>query len=280
MNQECLVCSGKVHGAYLDAGCSARLYEMLRRCPSLLAQLALTATGQSQMASNVGSPSATTPLPFSEPARKAQLVLEGVLIGHGRGLLVIDRDEVVTGTEAARLLAAASKQLRTSKGVENLYFALERAVLTGWRLVDRPGPVAYLGPCYKTLPQGGRCELAVMAREDEIQVKCKCGGVHDRAQREAWVLQATRSTWLIASDMAEHLRTLGADSPTVEKIEDWAKRKRIRERTRTVEGMTLPIYLVGEVWDLWDVEQKRAARRAEKRKRTRSKGAETASDAA
>ena len=109
------------------------------------------------------------------------------------------------------------------------------------RVIDRPAPMKYAGPC-------NICRKDLYVREGAAQVECRpCGMVYDMAQRREWLLEAAEDRLERAAHIARAVTYLGSPI-SADRIRVWAMRKRLFPHA--IDGMGRPLYRVGDVLDL------------------------------
>lgn len=182
---------------------------------------------------------------------------------------------------AARWLVGQVGWIRHYREGVQLADEVHYAVAAARRQVEARPDLWYAGPCGSvTLGQrvvaavfGGDpevCDAQLYARPDADVVRCRvCDTVFGVAERRGWLLASAEDSLAHAALIASALTSL--DRPvTVDRIYQWAHRGRLVARSEEdaepgEEGRRLPLYRVGDVLDLLDEAERRAAERAGRR---------------
>lgn len=119
------------------------------------------------------------------------------------------------------------------------------------RLIDRPEPTWFAGPCWAATTDhlGPKvCGAELYAKASAGFVECPaCGAQHDVAVRRRWLLEEAEDRLAHAALIARALTTLGA-YVAVGTIYSWASRGRLTAHGQDVSRR--PQYRIGDVLDL------------------------------
>lgn len=244
----CVTGCGQVSGGYyLCRGCTDDLVAELRRVPSLGRQLDITVARQTATGTGVGvaSRSAERPLPVDLTAAEAARDLHNVLGTWARDLAErtgapLDVDDDVNG--AATWLLGHVSTMRTHPAADELHDEITDAIARAWRVVDRPAPRLFAGPC-------DLCGSDLYGRPHAAILRCgQCGTEYDAAVRREWLLDQARDQLATPSTIARALPGLLGRAVTPAMIRGWAHRGRLAARPADTDGR--PRYRVGDVIDV------------------------------
>jgi hypothetical protein len=119
------------------------------------------------------------------------------------------------------------------------------------RVVDRPEPTWFAGPCWNTVEDErgpNVCRTELYARNSAGYVRCPtCGAEHEVARRREWLLAEAEDRLAHAELLARALTALGA-YVTSSSIRGYAHRGRLAAHGTDAQGR--PQYRIGDVLDL------------------------------
>lgn len=262
---------------HLCGACEADLSRALGDVPWLVRELDITLAKQGSHVA--GGRSASVPLPYDPRATEAAWVLRSALVGWVRvlgesrlhGPRCVDCGHpscwLTVATPADDLpamawwLLARVERLVMHLAAEEVVDEVCSAVRSATRLIDRPAPLWFAGPCDAPV-DGPRCGVDLYARPDAPKVRCReCGAEYDVAARKAWMLDAIEDALFPAAHAAHVLTSLGWPC-TGERIRQWASRGRVV--AHGTDGQGRPVYRVGELRVLLVEAHERAGARQER----------------
>jgi ribosomal protein L37AE/L43A len=155
-------------------------------------------------------------------------------------------------THAAKFIAAHVWWLRHRPEAPEAYSDLIIADLQLERVIDRPAPLKYAGPC-------NVCRKDLYAREGAAMVTCRpCGMDYDMDGRREWLLEAAEDRLERASLIAQAVTDLGSPI-SADRIRKWAQRGRLIPHA--TDGLGRPLYRVGDVRELLKADAHREAQK-------------------
>ena len=117
------------------------------------------------------------------------------------------------------------------------------------RVIDRPAPMKYAGPC-------NICRKDLYVREGAAMVECRpCGMTYDMDQRREYLLKCAEDRLERAAQIARAVTDLGSPI-SADRIRKWAERGRLLPHATDPRGR--PLYRVGDVTELLRSEPRKA----------------------
>lgn len=248
MSTDCVTrCGTDASGYYLCHRCTHALVAELRRVGDLTTHLDHAIARQTSTQSGVGvaSRSAERPLPVNLGAADVARDLHNVLgtwaadIAERTGRPLVDSSSTPA---IARWLLGSTATMRTHPAAAELHDEITDALARGWRVVDRPAPRHFAGPC-------DHCDADLYARPNAAELRCtECGTTYNATDRRAWLLDQARDQLATPSTIARALPGLLGRSVTPAMIRGYAHRGRLAPRPADAAGRNR--YRVGDVIDL------------------------------
>lgn len=227
-----------------------------RELDSLPTELETTASRQARL--STGGPrarSSETPLPYHPTASSVANSLRGTLllaIGTVAGQRQLDKPaETVSTTEMADWLYLNIGEIAQAEAAGDLWRALTTAASRPRRVIDRPPPKRYVGPCDKCFRD---LYVPAVVHSVDYMVDCQtpgCGARYQMNERRAWLLEQAYDRLLTAAEMSRAIRQLvPGDGATIDPslIRKWAQRGRLtRYLPHPKDDRKRPRYRVEEV---------------------------------
>lgn len=228
--------------------------------------LAVSQARQGRTSNGGGSRSAQQPLPWSEKARDASIVLTRVLTSWAATIV---RLRGVSGPDDERPAVVAAWLLHHVDWIRHhdqaavAYADIVDAVEQAQRVIDRRADRWYAGPCGEPLDDdSGDCKAELYAKPGAPTVTCPgCGAQYDVGARRQWLLAAAEDQWAYATLIARAITALG-QHVTPARIWKWNERNRIR--VRSVDQRGRPLYRIGDVLDLLAEEARTQAEKTQR----------------
>lgn len=226
---------------WLCEQCRRQVRHLLNLVPALLYDLNLAATRQSVFVE--GGTRLTdddvSPLPYDEAASRAIRSL----------MKLMKAGDLAEAAQKARWLAAFQPHLRHPQ-VREWSFRLSRALRTGLRIIERPEPSVYYGPC----PQ---CAGDLYGPRDWAVVSCGCGYQKPADDHRKDALALGEDRWLTVGELVGAITSAG-ETVTRNQIGSWIRTRGLpRElanrpiwRDGALVERRLYVYRLGDVRDL------------------------------
>lgn len=236
MTATCPVCGAEQSLSLLCSSCCDRLESLLREVPSLVTELATTASKQARIGNAGGGAGlARERSPINFGAVEVADNLANVLTTWARD--VTNELPLVPGYAAAALLANIDV-IRRHPAVNELTDEISDAINQARRAIDRPADRTYLGQCLVPTPDDqGRdvtCLAELWAKPDATTATCKtCGGSQDVADRKQWLLDEAKPMLVTVKEASRYLGRFGTIDVTEASIRGLLHRKRIAYRPGT-----------------------------------------------
>lgn len=251
----CDRCHQPVHdNAHLCRGCGDKLAKLIGDIPALVTDLIVTYTRQSRSERLVGR-SATSPLFWSEPARRALDHLHATLVAWVR-LIVAERGlehwPVNVPSAMSGWLLHHIDWIRHHPAATQAFDEIRAAVRDLERVMDTHNERWYAGPCraeYTTHPDtddvDACCLVDLYAKPNAPTVECRnCHTIHDVPSRREWLLNAAEDQLAHAELIGRALASMG-EAVTPAMVRGYALRKRIIGHGLDRQGREL--FRVGDV---------------------------------
>ena len=155
-------------------------------------------------------------------------------------------------THAAKFIGEWVWWLRKRPEAPEAYSDLLMVDMQLERVIDRPAPLKYAGPC-------NICRKDLYAREGAGTVDCRpCDRTYDMDQRREYLLEVVEDRLERASHIARAVTDLGSPI-SADRIRKWAERGRLLPHA--TDGLGRPLYRVGDVTELLKADAQREAQR-------------------
>ncbi len=250
---ECFTgCGRPVQDATICSTCTDDLERDLLAVAIFRDELETTLSRQAVMGERNGGKSAEVPMAYHPGASEALDVLRSTLVGWVRIAVEEDGADWPENTldAMADLLACRLNWLRRHQAAPEAVDEIHAAVSLARRMVDRPPPRWYAGPCHEDF-QGSPCAGQLYARPGATEVVCPtCEAIHDVAARRDWLRQSVKDHLGTASEISALCRSLLGDLVTSAMIRGYAHRGSIAPHGETVDprGRTVPLYRLDDVF--------------------------------
>lgn len=237
----------EMQNSYLCENCKKLVLEILGDLPALMYDLSLAATRQSlfvQRGTQLTDDD-VSPLPYDEAASRCVEDLCKLLGVTG----------IALAAQQARWLAADQPYLLKPQ-VRDWAHRLSLASRRGHRIIERPEPLFYFGPC-------PACSVDLYGPREWAVVVCSCGYQKTAEDHRRDALSLGEDRWLTVGELVGAI-TLAGETVTRDQIGSWIRTKGIpRElglrpvwRDGVLVDRFLFVYRLGDIRDL-------AARRAQ-----------------
>jgi hypothetical protein len=245
MNEPCQVewCDRPVVEGHICMACTTRLERALGDVPALWDELDIVLTRQARYNATEGRPGAETALAFNQRASDTGTALRNILntwcrlIGDERGRQLPHDDHPAT---VAKWLLHHVPWIRHHRAGADCVEEILSVVNDTRRLVDRPAPRVYAGPCTE-------CGGGMYAKPDAAVVWCRaCGLEHSPTDMWLWMWQESQDKLVTAREAVILLGRMGYQIPQ-KTIEKWKHRGRLTDRGHRDEIL---VYRFGDVRDL------------------------------
>jgi hypothetical protein len=216
---------------WLCEPCRKQVRRLLNLVPALLYDLNLAATRQSVFVEGGTRTTAddVSPLPYDEAASRAIRTLKKLM----------KAGDLAEAARNARHLARFQPHLRHPR-VRDWSYQLSRAVRAGLRVIERPEPSVYYGPC----PQ---CADDLYGPRDWPVVSCECSYQKPADDHRKDALALGEDRWLTVGELVGAITSAG-ETVTRNQIGSW-----IRTRGLPREQANRPIWRDGALVErqLW-----------------------------
>lgn len=255
---------------YLCWGCCKILKRRLDEAAWLAGELTVTVTRQARItaqADRVGGANAERPLPFHWSASDTAWALHNTLgtwareqcETRGMEYVPLGRHRVPAGftdttSGIARWLSHHVLSIAMSEAAGQVFDEISDAVSAALRMIDRPPPRMYIGPCGEA-HEVGHCDADIYVSTGAAEATCPaCGATHSVDQRRAELRAQVRGLLGTAAELARLLPWVLDQPVTRKRITYYATRGFISTRYRgTLDSEGVPVYCavyaVGEVID-------------------------------
>ena len=245
MNEPCEIewCDRPVVEGRVCMTCTNRLERALGDIPALWDELDIVLTRQARYNATEARPGAETALAFNQRASDTGTALRNILttwcklIGEERGR---NMPADIPAAMAKWMLHHVT-WIRHHRAGADCVEEILSVVNDARRLVDRPAPRVYAGPCQD-------CGKDMYAKPDASTVMCRpCGLEYSVSEMQAWMWRETRERLVTAKEAVVLFGRFGFVVPQ-KTIEKWRQRKRLSEHGEDRNGRTL--YRFEDVWVL------------------------------
>lgn len=222
--------------------CVGQIRADLTIVPELLADLEVTATRQDAI-TTPGAPvtgSRERPLGYRPGASDAATALSATLTrwAIARGYRLRARQGMI----ARAVLLAELDELRRDRRTPLHLDELRAAVARARRVVDRPPPRIYIGPC-------DYCKAELFGREKAREVYCKpCDVTYDVNDRRDWLKRMLMERYATAAEIANGVGEVLGVQIDRKRINQWHTRGKLNPAFHTDNDN--PVYRIGDVIDL------------------------------
>jgi hypothetical protein len=259
--------------SHLCSGCARLLERTLAEVPSLVEDLETTRARQSRTGGRSigGGHSSERPLPWSEHAAEAAVLLRSTLVAWAQ--VVVEERGVGAPRDTlggvSGFLLRHVEWLRHHPDAAELVDEVRFAVRQARQAVDRAPDRWYAGRCghvdleaqveaiVMSGPPPVPCAEELYVREGADTVQCRtCSTEHDVERRRAVLTRRVKDQLASARELTTAVSNL-ARPISLNTIRSWVKRKRLVERGQTTDGVAL--YRVGDVLDLLAADASRSA---------------------
>jgi hypothetical protein len=233
--------SHESQNSYLCRNCKKLVLEILGDLPALMYDLSLAATRQSAFVERGTQLTGddVSPLPYDEAASRCVADLLKLL-----GVARLDQ-----APQRARMLAAEQPYLLNPK-VVGWAHRLSLASRRGHRIIERPEPLVYYGPC-------PTCAVDLYGPREWAVIVCPCGYQKTAEDHRKAALDLGEDRWMTVGELVGAI-TLAGEAVTRDQIGSWIRTKGLpRElglrplwRDGQLVDRFLFVYRLGDVRDL------------------------------
>lgn len=231
----------------LCATCVGVLRDDLLSVPELLDELFTARTGQDRLGraggwpANDDQPLGYRPAPL-EATERLTIVLGYWAARYAAAFHAAETPPADDPSACARWLRDALGAIRFADSAGDLLDQVHVVVRIAWRVVDRPAPRCYAGPC--------DCGADLYGDPTAPRLRCGgCGATFATGDRRAWVLDALREHLATAAEIAAGVGELYGEQINRKRINQWHHRGRLTERGVTL-GAADPLFRIGDVLEL------------------------------
>jgi len=257
-------CSFPALNGFLCRNCVDVLKRDLGAIPWLLDELETTITRQDKLTDPSGRSGDERPLPIRLHAMEARRDLNVTLASwaaHTAGRFDgLDRSVIWTELRLANYLLDHLGDILTDLHAGQIADEIGYARGMSQRAIDKPVPRVYVGPCED-------CDKDLYAHPSAAEVECKtpdCGAVYPIEARRRWLLGKAEDQLRTATDLSRALPDLLQVRLTASMIRAWAHQGRITQHPPLPDRPRDPTYRVGDILDVCNEEQEKAAAKVRK----------------